>query len=217
MSKELTPDQLVGAAIQSRRVTYGASQGSFVERLRDRGLNWSQGTLSRVELGDRPVRLVEAAVVAEVLGVGLDVLLREGASTEDKLRKAQADLVESIIGIQQSVTWMNARLMDVEEMLELAPDSIQALGNEKRSAPASPSAFLDWLLESLDDIKFEGPSFAKDRRTSEAILTIADTAVAHSIALFTGPEDDDWELLRSPKFTTEMSGPSETERKSNGK
>lgn len=55
----------------------GLSQAELSERLRDRGLPWSQGTVSKVELGDRPVRLAEAPMLAESLEVEVEDLLSE--------------------------------------------------------------------------------------------------------------------------------------------
>lgn len=72
---EPNPDQNVGAYIQRRRGELNMSQGELATRVQALGLNWSQGTLSRVELGERPVRLTEARPLAEVLSVPPELLL----------------------------------------------------------------------------------------------------------------------------------------------
>lgn len=200
MSK--TPDQLVGQAIQERRVSHGYSQGSFAEKLRKRGVNWSQGTLSRVELGERPVRLVEAAVVAASLGVELDVLLREGASTEDKVRAAHAEVIASIKAIPEAVRWATATLGEVQDLLELAPDAISALGTPDRAAPKDPDEYLMWFLRAIQDVDFDEPIpyASEDRELAEAMLAIADFAASHAIGISTGPNDEDVETLRKPKI-----------------
>ncbi|WP_113717294.1 helix-turn-helix domain-containing protein [Arthrobacter dokdonensis] len=74
MSKP-NPDQNVGAFIQRRRGELRVSQGELAAEVQGRGLNWSQGTLSRVELGERPVRLTEALILADALSVPPELLL----------------------------------------------------------------------------------------------------------------------------------------------
>lgn len=57
----------------------GWSQAEFARRLREAGLgNFHQNTLSRVEKGERELRLGETEVIADVLGVGVEQML--GAS-----------------------------------------------------------------------------------------------------------------------------------------
>lgn len=66
---------MIGDNIAEARQDAGLSQAELSERLREVGLNWSQGTLSKVESGSRPVRLSEAPIVASVLGTSLQQLL----------------------------------------------------------------------------------------------------------------------------------------------
>lgn len=60
-------DLQLGRLVQRRRAQLGLAQGDLAQRLRDAGLNWSQGTLSRVENGDRPIRAVELGALATAL------------------------------------------------------------------------------------------------------------------------------------------------------
>src|SRR3712207_7531804 len=49
-----------------------------------RSLQWRQNTVTRVENGDRPVRLAEAVAIAEILGVPLtDLAYGEGHSVRE--------------------------------------------------------------------------------------------------------------------------------------
>lgn len=57
-------DQRIGQRIQAAREAAGMSQADFAQRLADRDLQWSQGTLSKVESGQRPVRLAEVPRLA---------------------------------------------------------------------------------------------------------------------------------------------------------
>ncbi|MBM4653538.1 helix-turn-helix domain-containing protein [Rhodococcus hoagii] len=62
-------DEAIGRRLERLRTDLGLSQGELSEKLRAAGVNWSQGTLSRVETGFRPMRFTEALAVAAVLDV----------------------------------------------------------------------------------------------------------------------------------------------------
>lgn len=70
-------DKVVGKRIQTLRERRGLLQGELSGQIRAAGVNWSQGTLSKVEMGTRPVRLAEAPIVAATLGVEVTELLPE--------------------------------------------------------------------------------------------------------------------------------------------
>ncbi|MDW5612088.1 helix-turn-helix transcriptional regulator [Mycolicibacterium sp. D5.8-2] len=86
-------DSVVGKRIESLRARAGLSQEELSKRLRDAGLNWSQGTLSRVETGSRPMRFVEALVVANALGVEVAELTPFGGGLTYIYRR-QLDLLD---------------------------------------------------------------------------------------------------------------------------
>lgn len=78
---ELTTDQTIGANVRAARLRAGIEQqGDLVPQLREAGLPWSQGTLSRVESGQRGLKFVEAAVLTDVLGVPLSALIDPSAA-----------------------------------------------------------------------------------------------------------------------------------------
>ncbi|MGX5356855.1 helix-turn-helix domain-containing protein [Kocuria sp. KH4] len=68
-------DTAIGHTIRRAREARGLEQSQLSDLLRDEGVNWSQGTISRVEQGKRPVRLTEAGAVAGVLGLLVDELV----------------------------------------------------------------------------------------------------------------------------------------------
>lgn len=59
----------IGRRIRALRTDAGWSQPALIEALRDAGLNWGQSTLSKVEAGERPLRLSEAHKLASALGL----------------------------------------------------------------------------------------------------------------------------------------------------
>lgn len=60
-----------GTRIREQRERLSLSQADLVHSLNCFGLMWSQGTLSRVETGQREVRLTEAVVVSKCLVTSL--------------------------------------------------------------------------------------------------------------------------------------------------
>lgn len=82
-------DEKIGQAIASARKSAGLEQKELSEALTAKGLNWSQGTLSRVETGDRPVRLSEVVILQEVLRLDANKLL---SSSNDLFTGAVSEL-----------------------------------------------------------------------------------------------------------------------------
>lgn len=58
-----------------RRAALGMTQNELARRLKERGLPFHQQTVQRVEVGERPVRLDEAHVIAEILDTSLETML----------------------------------------------------------------------------------------------------------------------------------------------
>ena len=73
-------DQHVGARIKARREQVGHSQAHVGAMMHLKGFpGWSGDVVSRVELGKRPLRFIEAVALcdAALLGVSLDYLSKE--------------------------------------------------------------------------------------------------------------------------------------------
>ena len=90
----------IGIRIYNARVAAGLNQMQVSERLKERGLNISRETMSKIENGDRPLSAIELPVFAEVLSVTVDVLLKED-DAEDLVtlfrRKSDACIVDQEI------------------------------------------------------------------------------------------------------------------------
>lgn len=70
-----TPDEEIGQRLQQVRERQDLNQAQAVRALRSAGLVWSQGTLSKVESGIRPIRLAELPAISKALGVSQSELL----------------------------------------------------------------------------------------------------------------------------------------------
>jgi len=97
----------IGIRICNARVTARLNQTQVSEQLKDRGLNISRETISKIENGDRPLSAIELPVFADVLSVTVDALLKEDAA-EDLVtlfrRKSDACIVDQeILEIQDMI------------------------------------------------------------------------------------------------------------------
>jgi len=61
-------DAEIGQTVRDLRERMQLSQSAFAETIRSKGLGWHQPTVSRIEDGERPLRLAEALVLSESFG-----------------------------------------------------------------------------------------------------------------------------------------------------
>jgi transcriptional regulator with XRE-family HTH domain len=93
-------DKQIGERIIELRERRGWNQGDLSKTLKAHGLNWSQGTLSKVESGARPVRLAEAQLLATALRTKVyellhaDLPLQTESDTKQRVR-AQLSWIDS--------------------------------------------------------------------------------------------------------------------------
>lgn len=77
--------------MRERREAKGWSQTEMARRLAEQGLKFHQTTVQRVEIGQRPLKLTEAMVIANVLGVKFEIMLRG-----DSIELAYNELADAI-------------------------------------------------------------------------------------------------------------------------
>jgi transcriptional regulator with XRE-family HTH domain len=70
-------NQRVGANLQLHRKAKGYSQSDLAGLLEQRGLPFQQQTILKIEKGARPLRLEEAVVIADILGIELSSLTEQ--------------------------------------------------------------------------------------------------------------------------------------------
>jgi transcriptional regulator with XRE-family HTH domain len=195
---ESNPDKMVGTVIQNRRLELGISQGELAATLRGLGTNWSQGTLSRVELGERPVRLVEAAVVAKALGIEIGQLLQAEQSPEERLLAGHAEVIERVREMFDWTTSIYGKVDDVRELLETVPHLCSILDQSESGGPKNPADYRAWvarLVASLDFGSRGSPYPTETRAEALELMAIPRAAISRSTAVSVGPGDDDWEIV----------------------
>jgi transcriptional regulator with XRE-family HTH domain len=75
-------DAEIGQTVRVLRERLHLSQSDFAAAIRSKGLGWHQPTVSRIEDGERPLRLAEAIVLSESFGFLLPNGLGVGAGVK---------------------------------------------------------------------------------------------------------------------------------------
>ncbi len=177
-------DARIGRRISTVRIRRMQSQEEVASRIRRLGVNWSQGTLSKVENGERPVRLAEAPAVADALGISLDDLLERGSPVIRMIGQAwrnERDLRTKL----RELTVEFDRSSQLRQFLQLV--------NEIRSGEATHYVVngVD-CHQFIDQLSFFRRSFSADGRPD-------DHSVADLFVEMGGTEDELRELESSSK------------------
>lgn len=139
----MDPNEEIGRAIAAARERAGMNQAQFSAGLQAAGLPWYQATVSKVERGERPVRLAEAPVVADVLQMDPAELIPGAGGLESTRRGLAQHLrtleLEAVIKVERYLE--AAAGLDVLDMLEvLASDPSAAF-----SVSMTAEAFAEWI------------------------------------------------------------------------
>jgi transcriptional regulator with XRE-family HTH domain len=82
----------VGANLQLHRKAKGYSQSDLAGMLEQRGLPFQQQTILKIEKGTRPLKLEEAYVIADILGIELSSLTEQFGN--DELAATAAEVLQ---------------------------------------------------------------------------------------------------------------------------
>jgi transcriptional regulator with XRE-family HTH domain len=85
-------NQRVGANLQLHRKAKGYSQSDLAGMLEQRGLPFQQQTILKIEKGTRPLKLKEAYVIADILGIELSSLTEQFGN--DELAATAAEVLQ---------------------------------------------------------------------------------------------------------------------------
>jgi transcriptional regulator with XRE-family HTH domain len=101
-----TPDERFALNLRILREREGLSQSALAEAMSERKHAWHQQTVAKVEAAARPLRLAEAADLADILRTTLDRLLWTGPeanaaealySASGKVRRSAAAVTEAVL------------------------------------------------------------------------------------------------------------------------
>lgn len=134
-------DPDVGKKIVELREQRGWNQGQLAELLRENDLNWSQGTLSKVEAGLRPVRLAEAPALALVLRTTIGELV---GADEPTAQPMPANLQHAVLDQLDAI---KDALSNAHRIKEFAEKSVPLL----EASWGTTSNVLDHLVGKAED------------------------------------------------------------------
>lgn len=121
-------DQRFIGGIVRRRLDRGMSLTEFARRAREEhGLPFHPATVVRIEKGERPLKLHEAAILARMLGTDVADLLDDDqeAEAESRLRSASASAFDSLVSASQKLRHMHTELTGVAVALNHAVSTYQ--------------------------------------------------------------------------------------------
>lgn len=91
-------DQLIGQRIREARGRSKRPQRSIAISMTALGYPWSQNMQTRIENGERGIRLSEAVVLADLLGVTVESFYGDGPTSSD-----QGPAIRELLGLQAQV------------------------------------------------------------------------------------------------------------------
>lgn len=96
------------------------SQGELERRLAEKGIQLHSTTIAKIEKGDRPVNVVEAAAIADLFGKSVDALLGRGRQMPDDstLTFTMVNLLNYAGDAEKQSAQARGTTADIEDMLE---------------------------------------------------------------------------------------------------
>lgn len=85
MTQKIKPDELIkiGQNIKKLRNDRGLSQDEVAEKMRERGINISRGSFSKIELGILSVSATNLEVIKDILGTTYEALFEHTQQVPD--------------------------------------------------------------------------------------------------------------------------------------
>ena len=174
-----------GVALREERTRLKLSQKAMAERLAAAGFSIDGPGLSRLEKGNRSVRLGEAQTIAEVLAVPLDYLV--GTSTKLELSTARKNARQALDSSREQLTNVIVASMQVQRMLKRDPSLLPDLASldDADDYPKTADEYLTWVADRVADplgayarVSFSDAAMYTTAR--EILRSIADSAVRYA-------------------------------------
>ena len=159
-------EALFVTAMRRIREGLGISQGEMAARLNEAGwAGFRQATVSRLEKGERTVRLAEAYAIAKTLGIPLQQMTDEAALDENATRARRIGELDGLIHELNEQLALNRQKLDrLERMLVFYQEEKEHLaaayaGGDRAAGDQVSAAVAQALLLKLnsgDDLVFTG-------------------------------------------------------------
>jgi transcriptional regulator with XRE-family HTH domain len=177
--------RLFGQNLRQARTQKGWSQRRLAEELDSRGLKLDPSAVTRIELGSRVIKLQEAAVAAECLGVDLQELMKPAGA--DPLAIALELLKNAEVKVNAGRTAFAEMALSVrsaEAFLQMHPELVEELCrlrglDETRDAHA-------FLAQQLQAITSGSPAVEVPDAEDRLLKLLQQTVSAAVEDMFTG-------------------------------
>lgn len=126
-------EKQIGAEISRVRKIRKLTQRQFADALSLAGMNVDATAVSRLEKGERSLRIAECVIIADVLRMGIESLLRGVQTPAQRMRETIREADLAIASAQQNLwTWL-AHHYDAKLTLERLPELLKAFTPELQS------------------------------------------------------------------------------------
>lgn len=127
-------DAVFGAAVAQWRGFHRLSQRELADQLTERGMRVDASAISRIEKGQRSVRLAEALTIADALQIDLEMLVDRARTPRQDWAKIQRKALESVRPLRTPLRDFLAHQIGASVYLLEHPDLAHELGCETPAA-----------------------------------------------------------------------------------
>lgn len=144
-------EKSIGEQISTLRKIKKYTQKKFAEVLTDHGLSVDSSAVSRLEKGERALKISECMIVAEALDVELTFLLRGVQTPAQELKETRSFADFCMRDMSQSFADWLSSLLIAKWQLEKHPD---LLANVSKDV-TSHDEYLPWVAANLSKLEWE--------------------------------------------------------------
>lgn len=157
---EFDLEAVIGGNIRRLREARGLSQRQLCVELVLHGLSWHQTTLSKVEAGDKPLRLNEAAAIASYFDVPVESLWEATEEVDATIRSAQDEVQASLARERQLRRANEEARARVDAAKRVLDEAERSAGRVREELEA------EWLRQEAAMARYETLLAERDRRGS---------------------------------------------------
>ncbi|MCR2784077.1 MULTISPECIES: helix-turn-helix transcriptional regulator [unclassified Microbacterium] len=143
-------DESFGSSVAKARSLLGMSQKELASALAERGMKVDASAVSRIEKGQRSVRLAEANVIAGALGRDLGDLLEASGTLQERLFAAYDQVEWRTTDLADAASKFVQSLFALSNLVQGNDDQLAMLRDEAVGQPTSGRDVPHWYATLLD-------------------------------------------------------------------
>lgn len=185
-------EKSIGESISAVRKMKKLTQKAFAEKLTDQGLSVDASAISRMEKGERALRIAECLVVAEVLEVDLSFLLRGIQTPAQELKEIREFADFSMRSMAEPFHDWLTNLLHVKWGLENDHELVSGVAEELHS----PADYLPWVASRISELKWtydydsaESHVMARDQSEVDLLISCVTAYATSRITADEGPDN----------------------------